>query len=124
MALRVKTPGTAGDRMLHVQTRTPGQCTAAEPDACTWLAPVARHTIGGGAGRAMAALARCLIHSATTGGTPPDEVPLTQRVTTLRSHPSCSANVEAVQPKSAMQARSCCDLMEVADTRQNRTKAS
>ena len=96
----------------------------AEPDAYSWLAPVARHTTGGGAGSIMAALARCLIHSAAAGDTPPGEVLLIQRVTTLRSHPSCFARVEAVQPRSAMQARSCCDLMAGADTRQNRAKAS
>ncbi len=85
---------------------------------------LARHIGGGGTGRIKAALARCLIQSATTGGMLYAEALLIHRVTTLRSHSSCSAKAETVQPRSVMQFRSCLGSMAEADARRGRTKAS
>ena len=96
------------------------QCMAAEPGAWLALAMLARHTAGGGAGSIMAASARSMIHSATAGGTSVCDVPFIHRATMMRSHSSCAAKVEAVQPSWSMQSRRCRGSMADADARQGR----
>ena len=81
-----------------------------------------RHIVGGGTGSSKAALARCLIHSATTGGMLYSEVPFIQCVTRLRSHSSWSAKVAAVHPSTVMQLRSCVVSIAGANARRGRVE--
>lgn len=101
-----------------------GQCIAAEPRVCRPPSMLARHIVGGGAGNSKAALARCLIHSATTDGMLYSEVPLIHCLTRPRSHSSWSAKVAAVQPSTVMQLCNCVGSIAGADARRDRIEAS
>ena len=85
---------------------------------------LARHIVGGGTGSSKAALARCLIHSATSGGMLYSEVPFIHCVTRPRSHSSWSAKVAEVQPSTVMQLRSCVGSIAEANARRGRVETS